>query len=230
VGLAAVPATPAEEEAHLRGRIADLETEIRTMDAEIDAERTAVRGLVAQARSLQAATDTRALRRERVAEAGRRERALGALVARRSALVEERAAHTAYLAGERDAEPPDAHLRNPHLPYAAQEDLRARFLRVWAAVSTPVLVLGLVGVLVRPSIPVFIGFPTFLVVFGVVEAIGRRRVLAFATVLGAVVVWVVVVAGLIWALLSSWHLVLAGLLAALALVLLVVNVRELRSD
>jgi hypothetical protein len=230
VGLAAVPATAAEEEAHLRGRIAELETEVRAMDAEIDAERTAVRGLVAQARSLQAATDTRALRRERVAEAGRRERALGALVARRSALVEERAAHTAYLAGERDPGPPDTHLRNPHLPYAAQEDLRARFLRVWAAVSTPVLVLGLVGVLVRPSIPVFIGFLTFLVVFGVVEAIGRRRVLAFATVLGAVVVWVVAVAGLIWALLSSWHLVLAGLLAALALVLLVVNVRELRSD
>ena len=44
------------------------------------------------------------------------------------------------------------------------------------------------------------------------------------------VLWVVAVAGLIWALLSSWHLVLAGLLAALALILLVVNVRELRSD
>jgi Kef-type K+ transport system membrane component KefB len=38
------------------------------------------------------------------------------------------------------------------------------------------------------------------------------------------------VAGLILALLSSWHLVLAGLLAAAALVLLVQNVRELRSD
>lgn len=230
VGLSAVPATPAEEEAHLGGRIAELGAEVASLDAEIDAERAAVRGLVAQARSLDAAADTRRLHRERTAEAGRRERALAALVARRSALVEERAAHAAYLAGPRHLGAPDAHLDNPHLPYAAQTDLRSRFLRVWAAVSTPVLALGLVGLLVRPSVPVVIGFPTFLVVFGVVEAIGRRRVLAFATVLGAVLLWVVAVAGLIWALLSSWHLVLAGLLAVVALVLLVVNVRELRSD
>ena len=96
--------------------------------------------------------------------------------------------------------------------------------------STPVLVLGLGGLLVRPSVPVLVGFLTFLVVFGVVEAIGRRRVLAFATVLGALVLWIGAVAALFLALLSSWHLVLAGLLAILALVLLVVNVRELRSD
>jgi hypothetical protein len=199
------------------------------LDAEIDAERAAVRGLTAQVRSLSAAADARRLHRERLAEATRRERALAALVARRSALVEERAAHAAYLAGPRDPGPPGAHLRHPHLPYAAHTDLRSRFLRVWAAVSTPVLVLGLGGLLVRPSIPVLTGFLTFLVVFGVVEAIGRRRVLAFATVLGALALWVAAVAGLIIALLSSWHLVLAGLLAALALVLLVVNVRELRS-
>jgi hypothetical protein len=230
VGLAAVPATPAEEEAHLRGRIAAIADEIRVLDTEIDTERAAVRGFTAQVRSLAAAADTRTLWRERVTEAGRRERALGALVARRSALVEERAAHVGYLAGPRDPGPPDAHLRHPHLPHAAKTDVRSRFLRVWAAVSTPVLVLGLGGLLVRPSIPVLAGFLTFLVVFGVVEAIGRRRVLAFATVLGALGLWTAAVAGLIIALLSSWHLVLAGLLAVVALVLLVVNVRELRSD
>jgi hypothetical protein len=230
VGLAAVPATAAEEEAHLHGRIDALAAEMRELDGEIDAERLAVRGLTAQARSLGAATNTRALRRERVAEATRRERALAALVARRASLAEERAAHTAYLAAPQDPGPPDAHLRHPHLPYAARGDLRSRFLRVWAAVSTPVLVLGMTGLLLRPSIPVLVGFLAFLMVFWLVEAIGRRRVLAFATVLGALVLWVAAVAGLIFALLSSWHLVLAGLLAVLAVVLLVVNVRELRSD
>ena len=108
--------------------------------------------------------------------------------------------------------------------------MRSRFLRVWAAVNTPVLVLGLGGLLVRPTVPVLVGFLTFLVVFGVVEAIGRRRVPASVTVLGALALWILAVAGLILALLSSWHLVLAGLLAVVALVLLVVNVRELRSD
>jgi len=230
VGLAAVPATPVEEEAHLEARIAAVDADLGALDVEIDAERTAVRGLTAQARSLDAAADTRALRRERVAELERRERALAGLAARRTALAEERAAHAAYLAGPREPGPPDAHLRHPHLPYASRADLRSRFLRVWAAVSTPVLVLGLGGLLARPSIPVLAGFVTFLVVFGVVEAIGRRRVLAFATVLGAAALWIAAVVGLILALLSSWHLVLAGLLAVLALILLVVNVRELRSD
>jgi hypothetical protein len=229
VGLAGVPATPAEEERHLRARIAAVETEVAALDVEIDAERRAVRELTAQSRSLAAANDTKALRSERLGEAERRERALAALVARRTALAEERAAHAGYLAGPRDPGPAGAHLRHPHLPYAAQRDLRSRFLRVWAAVSTPVLVLGLGGLVARPSIPVLVGFLTFLVVFGVVEAIGRRRVLAFATVLGAVLLWIAAVAGLILALLSSWHFVLAGLLAVLALVLLVVNVRELRS-
>jgi hypothetical protein len=229
VGLAAVPATPAEERVLLRARIATLDAELRSVDGEIDAERTAVRGLTAQARSLTAANDTRALRRDRTDEGRRRERGLAALVARRSTLAEERAAHSTYLTGPRDPGPPDAHLLHPHLPYAAQTDLRSRFLRVWAAVSTPVLVLGLGGLLARPSVPVLTGFLTFLVVFGVVEAIGRRRVLAFATILGALALWILAVAGLILALLSSWHLVLAGLLAVVALVLLVVNVRELRS-
>ena len=229
VGLDGVPATADEEEQHLRSRIVVIDEELAALEEEVVAERTAVRGLAAQVRSLEAAADGRALRRERLAERERRERELTALTARCSALAEERAAHEAYLAGPREPARPDAHLRHPHMPYAADTDVRSRFLRVWAAVSTPVLVLGLGGLLIRPTVPVLVGFLTFLVVFGVVEAIGRRRVLAFATVLGALALWIFAVAGLILALLSSWHLVLAGLLAVLALVLLVVNVRELRS-
>ena len=229
VGLDGVPATPDEEEQHLRSRIVVISEELAGLEEEVVVQRSAVRGLTAQVRSLGAAADTRALRRERVAERERAERELAALTARRARLAEERAAHEAYLAGPREPARPDAHLRHPHMPYAADTDVRSRFLRVWAAVSTPVLVLGLGGLLVQPTVPVLVGFLTFLVVFGVVEAIGRRRVLAFATVLGALALWILAVAGLILALLSSWHLVLAGLLAVLALVLLVVNVRELRS-
>jgi hypothetical protein len=229
VGLDGVPATADEEEQHLRSRIVVIDEELTALEEEVAAERTAVRGLTAQVRSLEAAADGWALRRERLVERERRERELKALTARCSVLAEERAAHEAYLAGPREPARPDAHLRHPHMPYAADTDVRSRFLRVWAAVSTPVLVLGLGGLLIRPTVPVLVGFLTFLMVFGVVEAIGRRRVLAFATVLGALALWIFAVAGLILALLSSWHLVLAGLLAVLALVLLVVNVRELRS-
>ena len=229
VGLDGVPATPEEEEQHLRSRIVAIDEELAGLEEEVAAQRAVVRGLAAQVRALDAAADSRALRRERAAERERGERELTALTARRSRLAEELSAHEAYLAGPREPARPDAHLRHPHVPYAADTDVRSRFLRVWAAVSTPVLVLGLGGLLVQPTVPVLVGFLTFLGVFAVVEAIGRRRVLAFATVLGALTLWILAVAGLILALLSSWHLVLAGLLAVLALVLLVVNVRELRS-
>ena len=108
--------------------------------------------------------------------------------------------------------------------------MRSRFLRVWAAVSTPVLVLGLGGLLIRPTVPVLVGFLTFLVVFGVVEAIGLAAgagVRDRAGRVGAVdprcgradpraAVELAPGAG--------------GAAAVVALVLLVVNVRELRSD
>jgi hypothetical protein len=229
VGLDAVPATAADEEAHLRGRIAELAARLQELDAELVAERAAVRGVATQVRALRAAADKGPLRRERAAELEQRAQALTTLTAQRTALAEERDAHLAYLAGPRDPGPADAHLRHPHVPYAAQRDLRSRFLRVWAAVSTPVLVLGLGGLVLRPSVAVTTGFLAFLGVFAVVEAIGRRRVLAFATVLGALALWILAVAALILALLSSWHMVLAGLLAVIAVVLLVVNIRELRS-
>ena len=145
VGLDGVPATPDEEEQHLRSRIVVINEELAGLEEEVVAQRATVRGLTAQVRSLGAAADSRALRRERVAERERGERELAALTARRSRLAEERAAHEAYLAGPREPARPDAHLRHPHMPYAADTDVRSRFLRVWAAVSTPVLVLGLGG-------------------------------------------------------------------------------------
>jgi hypothetical protein len=97
---------------------------------------------------------------------------------------------------------------------------------VWAAVSTPVLLLGLGVLLARPTPAVLSGFATFLLVFMGVEAIARRRVLAFLTGLAVVALGVFVVAGLVVGLAHNWLLVLAALLAAAGLVLLVVNLRE----
>ena len=119
MGLAGVPATPAEEETHLRPRIAELEDELRALDAEIDAERPPSAGWSRRPARCDAATDT-----GRCGASGSPRRSAGSgrwrAAARRSALVEERAAHMAYLAGPRDPGPPDAHLRHPHLPYAAR--------------------------------------------------------------------------------------------------------------
>jgi hypothetical protein len=64
-------------------------------------------------------------------------------------------------------------------------------------------------------------------VFAGVEVLARHRVRLFLTGLAVAVLWVSVAAGLVLGLLRNWHVVLAAVLAAAALFLLVVNLREL---
>ncbi len=97
---------------------------------------------------------------------------------------------------------------------------------MWAAVSTPLLILGIGVLLTSPTPALLTAFAVFLVVFAAVEAVARRRVLVFLTGLGVVALWVFVLAGLVAGLLQNWQLVLATLLTMAALVLLVVNLRE----
>jgi hypothetical protein len=219
---------PARRSSTLRSRIVEIDEELAGLEEEVVAQRATVRGLTAQVRSLGAAAGHPALRRERIAERERGERELAALTARRSRLADERARTRRTSPGRANPARPDAHLRHPHMPSAADRTC-ARASCGSGRPSAHRCGAGARRAAGAADGPVLVGFLTFLVVFGVVEAIGRRRVLAFATVLGALALWILAVAGLILALLSSWHLVLAGLLAVLALVLLVVNVRELRS-
>jgi hypothetical protein len=150
------------------------------------------------------------------------------MIVERAAVAEECEAHDNFLSRPHAPEAPDAHLRHVHLPGAVDHDRQTAFLRVWAAVSTPVLILGIGVLLARPSPVMLSGFTTFLVAFAAVEAVARRRVRLFVTVACVVLVWVFVLAGLFFALLRNWQLVLAVLLSLTALVLLVVNLREFR--
>jgi hypothetical protein len=71
-------------------------------------------------------------------------------------------------------------------------------------------------------------FAIGLVAFAVVESVARRRSIEFAASLAGLAITALVVTGVVVALLSGWKIVLAGSLALAALLLLVVNVRELR--
>ncbi|HWH30986.1 MAG TPA: hypothetical protein VNU26_18875, partial [Mycobacteriales bacterium] len=142
-------------------------------------------------------------------------------------LAEERDAHRDVLATPPESEAPDAHLPHPARPREASDDRRSRLLRVWAAVSTPVLILGIGVLLAWPTPQFLLGFASFLAVFAVVEAALRRRMLLLLTVLGVVVLTVAVVAGVYLLISVSWTLVLAVLLGVGAVGLLAVNLREL---
>jgi hypothetical protein len=105
---------------------------------------------------------------------------------------------------------------------------RRRLLRVWAAVSTPLLVLTIVVLLVGPPIAFATGMAVLVVAFLAVEATVRGRLVAFVAGSAVAGVTVVVVVALVLGLLRNWQLVLAVILGVAALVLLAANVRELR--
>jgi thiol:disulfide interchange protein len=227
-GLDKVPATDAEREAVLRDRIDDLAGRLEVLDEEISTARIRLRGLHEQSRAARAHADIREWSRERRAELDRAQRDLAATIAQRSRLAEERDASQEFLISTPLPDPPGAHLRNPHLPHSIVRDRRLRFLRVWAAVSVPLLILGAGVLLARPTPALLTGFAVFLVVFTAVEAIARRRVLAFLTGFTVLALFLIVLFALVVGLLRNWQVVLAGLLTLAALVLLMVNLREFR--
>ncbi|NEM06898.1 hypothetical protein [Geodermatophilus normandii] len=224
-GLTTVAPTAAEEHAALRARLEEVAGRLAVLDEAIAAERSALRGLRAQARSLGTSADTRRLQQDRVAELGTREAGLTAMTAERTRLLEERAVHASFLARPLDPGPPDAHLRAVSLPGTVRQ--HNAFLRLWAALSTPVIILGIGVLLTRPNLATLSAFATFLAVVIVVEAAARGRIRLFLLVLAALAAGVGAVTGAVLALLSNWQAALAVLLAVTGLVLLAANLHEL---
>jgi hypothetical protein len=125
-------------------------------------------------------------------------------------------------------EAPQAHVRNEHRPYdPADRKHQGALLQIWATVSVPLLVLAVTTVLLLPEdpdkIPLLLAI---LAVFGIVEALARRRLMTTALSVAIVVVLgAVVLDALRWAALHArvGFLVVMGVAA---LLLLAVNVRD----
>lgn len=226
-GLQKVAPTEQAIKAHLAERITDLTSQLARLDVDIATECTGLRGLRAQTLSLGAYQDTRGLRGERIAELERREAGLAAASATRTRLAEELEVHRGVLDGSLPAEPAHAHLRHQRRPYERARDDRARFLRVWATVSTPLLILAIVVLLVGPPLAFLATLAVFVLLFAAVEAIARRRLLAFLIGLALTAAGAVVALGLAIGLLLHWRSTLAAVLTVAAVFLLVSNLREL---
>ncbi|GLY82226.1 hypothetical protein [Actinoallomurus iriomotensis] len=226
-GLQKVPPEPEDDVRALRDRIAILDKEIADADATIEQDREELRRLRAAAVSLGRHENARGLARQRSAEVVKAENALRALVRTRTDLAEERAAHDATLARPPAVGRPQEHLREPNVPYTPTRGSRTRFLNVWAALSTPLFILAVVGVFVVPHEPVSILLAGVVFLFLTMEAWARRRMLALATGLLMLAGAVAVVVGLSFAVVYGGRYVLLGPMVVVAAVLLVVNLREL---
>jgi hypothetical protein len=125
---------------------------------------------------------------------------------------------------------PHDHLRHRRMPFPDEERSRRRVLAIWAAISTP-LVLVWLTLLVLPIGASIVGLSiTALLLIVTVEAIARRQLVRF--LIGVVVVSALVagVIALSVSLLIDWRRSLAGLLALCAAILLVSNLAELQRD
>ena len=114
-----------------------------------------------------------------MAEVAQRETELNKTIAKRTALSEERRTHLATLTQPIPAEAPEAHIRKPHTPYLREQERRTRFLKLWAAVSTPLLLSSIIVVLLASPLAWITTLAVLIVAFAGVEAIARRRLLSF---------------------------------------------------
>jgi hypothetical protein len=227
-GLLKIPPLEDDVAEPLVERVAALDRELGELDATIDAERGALRGLRAQARSLSTHDYARVLAQHRRGELAERETALNQTIAQRTNLAEERRAHLDTLSRPIPPESPQAHVRRPHQPHLEEQERRTRFLTLWAAVSTPLLLGSVVVLLIGSPLAWIIEIGVLVAVFIGVEAIARRRFLSF---LGSTILLVGVLAlivGFTLLFLKHWRTALALLVGVAALALLVGNLRDAR--
>jgi hypothetical protein len=212
----------------LAERIAALERELSELDATIDAERDALRGLRAQARSLGGYDFARAITESREVEIRKREATVNQTIAARTTLAEERRAHLATLSRPIPPELPQAHIRRPHHPYREQQQRRTRFLKLWAAISTPLLLSSVILVLIVSPVAWIIDLAVLGVAFIGMEAIARRRFLSFLASLILLVGALALIAAFILLFLRHWRIAISLLVGAAALTLLYGNLRDIR--
>jgi hypothetical protein len=214
----------------LAAHVGLLADELKRLDEDIAAARTMLPQLSAELASFAQYVDMQDTADERRTELAREEQQLAAAYLRRSRVVEELAVHRDTLARPWPVEAPAAHLSGspPTQVRGREERERRRLLRVWAAVSTPLLVLTIVVLLLGPPWAFATSVAVFLVAFLGVEAVARGRLLGFAGGLASAVLTVALVIGAVAGLLRNWQAVLAVVLGLAGLMLLVSNIRELR--
>lgn len=229
-GMQKVDPDPAAARLAVESRLVEVRARMAEIDAEVDAERRAARQEDAQARALQLDAITQPIAAARREEVATRDAAMLALRDERRHLAAEEAALEAAVRDGLPAPPPRAHLGRAAAALDEVEEeprVRSRLLRIWAAISTPLIIAIVVWLLVGNYTDYYwVGVLAGVLVILGVESLARGRLLAF---LGWAVV-VLVGASIAIGLLREWRFTLAIILLVGAVVLLAQNLRELRSS
>jgi hypothetical protein len=213
-GLRKVAPNGRTDRANLEARLTELDTEIRTLDAEIEQHQNRQRATVSSGEHIVAADES----------------ALSTMVAERVALCDER-----LVVARRIEDPPAAsgvhdHLRHRRMPLPAETPGRRRLLAIWSAVSTSaILVVAILVVLERGWTLDTIGVEVLIGLFAI-EAIARKHFLSFALLVVAAFAIGALALAVSQQVIADWRIVLATLLGLAAGALLILNVGELLRD
>lgn len=231
LGWAALQQEPASEDevaGLLRERVGEIDAELVTLDAELMSARLEARRSAASVMSMSGRAGLGRRAGAGAAAVGSSARRVDELVAVRTELECERAAHVDTASHRGPTRPPQAHLRHKAVPVGSRRDERTRLLRVWSTLSAPGLFLAAAVVVGYDRVGVRIGVAVLAVGFLTIESIARRRLLAFASSLAVAVVGFLVAVAVASGALGHWQVVIAAVLAAVGAIVLLANVRDLR--
>ncbi|MBB6120113.1 hypothetical protein [Nocardiopsis algeriensis] len=229
VGLQKTAPTEAAARAGLRSHVERLDERLRELDAEILRRRDELRRLDSARMVLAREADTRPRAREYAERIGALELEIAEVYEERVLTADERDSHLKALASDVPLVPgPTEHLKAPHLPYTSGKQRTTRFLHLWVALSTPLLLVSL-------ALPMFLldGQFTFyamvgvIMLFAAIDSVARRRFGQFITGLAALALLGALLVGIVAAFVINWRVAVAVPLGALVLLLLVVNIRDL---
>ncbi|MCY9784045.1 hypothetical protein KIK06_09090 [Nocardiopsis sp. EMB25] len=229
VGLHKVAPTETAARAELRTHVGALDERLRELDADIVARRDRLRQLDSARMVLHRRARSRQLAREYTERMETLEKELAEVYEERVLTADERDTHLRALASDTPLVPgPTDHLKAPHLPYSSGKQRTARFLHLWVALSTPLLLisLGLTLFLLNGQTTLY-AMLGVVVAFAAVDSIARRKFLSFLTGLAILAVVVGVIVGVVAAFIADWRIAIAVPMAVVVVVLLVVNVRDL---
>lgn len=143
-------------------------------------------------------------------------------------VAEERRRLDVVATAERPPVGPHDHLRHRRTPIEVPPTIRRRVLTAWSAVSTPLVLLA-VAVLVLPlgSSVAGVAIVSLTAIFAL-EALARRRLVSFLLTAAIVLLAVSIGLSIVVGLLIEWRFTVAALLCVGAVVVLVLNLVELR--
>ncbi|MBO0746816.1 MAG: hypothetical protein J2O47_00615 [Acidimicrobiaceae bacterium] len=227
-GLLKVPPTSEELGPLLRERVAMLEHEVSQREQAVAAKLSELRRVAVEVRSLEAHGREHALAQSRREEMVALEAGLEEEIAARANAADELEIHLDTLRRPPLSDDPQAHLDYTPGPRTEEQQRRTRFLRLWATVSTPLLLAVVPVILLARPLAVITSIAVFAYAFMAAEAFARRRLVSFlaSTLLTAAIVAVVLF--LVDVVPQHWKIGVSALFIAAALALLAGNLGDLR--